>query len=503
MHDVDELVAVALGARGPARAPGARVAARAPTPPRRRRVGGGDRSSPLVPQPTTSRLSPARRPPRSKARSTQASGSTKRRALGVEAVERRAARRRGRPARGRCSAKPPGSSAGRAELLAQRLVAAAAAPALAARRVVVHDDAVAGARRPSTSAPTAVDLAGQLVAEHRRHLARDPRVADVRAAHPAREHAARRRRRGPGSGSGRLLDADLARRERARDPHASSAATDAVVGRRATPRSVTSAVTSSAGVTSKAGLRTAVPGSVVATAAERAHLVAVALLDLDARRRRAASGRSSRSGPATTNGMPAARGGQGQADRCRPCWRRRRWRRRGRSRRSTASTSPRRDQPGDRRRRRRARGARRRARAPRRSAARPAAAAASRRRAPCDAAARVQLEDHRERGAAAAGGQRAGVAVGERSARAPASRSAPCVGDRRRARRPPRRGCACASARAAAAIDAVPARQRRRADAVDGVGEVDGGRPRAERSSSQPRSSVPRPGRRATSIASP
>ena len=66
-------------------------------------------SRPLVPQPTTSRLSPACRPQRSNARSTQASGSTK------------VARSASRPSRTSssstrsagtrtCSAKPPGSS---------------------------------------------------------------------------------------------------------------------------------------------------------------------------------------------------------------------------------------------------------------------------------------------------------------------------------------------------------------------------------------------------------
>ena len=166
------------------------------------------------------------------------------------------------------------------EALAQRLVAAPAAPALAARRVVVHDDAIAHGDALDLGADRG-DLGRQLVAEHGRHLARDPRVEDVRAAHAARQHAADDVAAAR-LGVGRLLDADLARRQRARDPHASSAAIEAASGGRATPRSVTRAVTSAAGVTSNAGLRTAVPGSVVCAAAEGAHLVAVALLDRDA-----------------------------------------------------------------------------------------------------------------------------------------------------------------------------------------------------------------------------
>ena len=146
------------------------------------------------------------------------------------------------------------------EALAQRLVAAAAAPALAARRVVVHDDAIAHG--------DALDVVAdrELVAEDGRHLARDPRVEDVRAADAARQHAADDV--APARlGVRRLLDAHLARGQRARDPHANRAPMDAASGGRATPRSVTSAVMSAAGVTSKAGLRTPVAGSVVSVPA--------------------------------------------------------------------------------------------------------------------------------------------------------------------------------------------------------------------------------------------
>ena len=65
-------------------------------------------SRPLVPQPTTSRLSPARRPQRSKARSTQASGSTKvaRSASRPSRTSSSSTRSAGTRTR---SAKPPGS----------------------------------------------------------------------------------------------------------------------------------------------------------------------------------------------------------------------------------------------------------------------------------------------------------------------------------------------------------------------------------------------------------
>ena len=220
--------------RAPARAPGARDAARAPIPPRRRargrrrrRAGRSCRSR------RRAGCRRARRPQRSKARSTQASGSTK------------VARSASRPSRASssstrsagtrtCSAKPPGVQARRLEALAQRLVAAPAAPALAARRVVVHDDAVAHRDARDLRADRG-HLARQLVAEDGRHLARDPRLEDVRAADAAGQHAADDVA-GAGLGVRRLLDAHLARGERARDPHASSAAIERGVGRRARRR---------------------------------------------------------------------------------------------------------------------------------------------------------------------------------------------------------------------------------------------------------------------------
>ena len=55
-------------------------------------------------------------------------------------------------------------------------------------------------------------------------------------------------------------------------------------GARRTPRSVTIAVTSAAGVTSNAGLRAAAPSGAMRRAGERQHFVRVALLDRDARR---------------------------------------------------------------------------------------------------------------------------------------------------------------------------------------------------------------------------
>ena len=67
---------------------------------------------------------------------------------------------------------------------------------------------------------------------------------------------------GPGSGVGRLLDPDLARRERPGDPHGLQRGDRPRRPGSATPRSVTSAVTSAAGVTSNAGLRQRVPAPV-------------------------------------------------------------------------------------------------------------------------------------------------------------------------------------------------------------------------------------------------
>ena len=272
------------------------------------RVGGGDRPA--------GRWCPRRRRAgcrrraarqRSRARSTQASGSTN------------VARSASRPSSGEQLADEVGrhahvlgEAAGvqrrGAEPLAQRLVAAPAAPALAARRVVVDDDAVArrdavdARRRPrSTSAASSWPrTAGTLRA-----------TQASRTSEPQTPHASTRQTTSPAPalGVGRLLDAHLARRRRERATLIASSARDRTRRRaaRATPRSVTSAVTSSAGVTSKAGLRTGVPGERRAATPPNARTSSrVALLDLDAV---AVGQRGSIDdvGPATTNGMPAAR----------------------------------------------------------------------------------------------------------------------------------------------------------------------------------------------------
>ena len=206
----------------------------------------------------------------------------------------------------------------------------------------------------------------------------------------------------------------------------------------ATPRSVTSAVTSAAGVTSKAGLRTPVPGSVASTPANARtsspSRSSISMLS--------PSGRSASMvevGAATTNGMPAARGGQGQgigADLVGGVA----------VGRHAVGAHDRRvdlaaaDEPGH------------------RAVDHEIVAHAGARELPhgqaralqqrprlagedVDAAALVQLEDHRQRGPPPAGGQRTGVAV---RGDPPRTRRA----GRRRARRwrprrrPPRRGCA-------------------------------------------------------------
>ena len=116
---------------------------------------------------------------------------------------------------------------------------------------------VAGRRRARPRADRA-DRPDELVPEHRGQPGGDVPVGHVGRAHPAGEHLAddlaRTRLR-----VRRVLDPDVAGRERARHPHGRSVR-DAARG--STPRSVTSAVTSAAGVTSKAGLRVRVPGSV-------------------------------------------------------------------------------------------------------------------------------------------------------------------------------------------------------------------------------------------------
>ena len=151
MRDVDELVAVALGAQRERalQALGPRLAH--PHGVDRAGVRGGDRQQPArARRRRRAGCRPrAARSGRTRAGRTPAARRTWRaRCRGRRAA---AARRRGRPGRGRARRSRPGRRRGRAELLAQRLVAAAAAPALAARRVVVDDDAVA--RRDAASRP--------------------------------------------------------------------------------------------------------------------------------------------------------------------------------------------------------------------------------------------------------------------------------------------------------------------------------------------------------------
>ena len=213
---------------------GDRRAARAPRRPRPR--------APAPPRPRAARSSPrrrraarrrARRPARSKARRTQPSGSTN-----VPATGSRAPSASSSPTSGGAEphllGEPAGVERRRAKLLAQRLVAAPAAPALAARDVVVDDDAVADrdARHPR---PDRQHLADDLVAEHARQLARDVRLADVRAADAAREHAADDLAR-PRDRVGELLDDHLARGQRPRHPHAARLPPNGVAAARAPTR---------------------------------------------------------------------------------------------------------------------------------------------------------------------------------------------------------------------------------------------------------------------------
>src|SRR6185436_7002238 len=194
----------------------------------------------------------------------------------------------------------------RAELLAERLVPAAAAPALAARRVVVDDHAVAR-RHAAHARADLLDLGAQLVAEDGGDLARDPAVEDVRAADPARQHACDDLAVA-GARVGVVVDAHLAHADRARDPHrqASSSAMLAAVGGAATPRSVTSAVTSPAGVTSNAGLRTAVPGGATVTP-PKPRTSSAPRSSISIRSPSGSAASIDETGPAMTNGIPAAR----------------------------------------------------------------------------------------------------------------------------------------------------------------------------------------------------
>src|SRR3954451_22663357 len=206
-------------------------------------------SRPLAPAPTTSTASPGATPVRRWARRAQPSGSVNVASTGVHAVEREQLLDElclhAHVLREAAGVQPSG-----AEALAEGLVAAAATPAFAAGRVMVDGDAVARTHRGDAGADLD-DLARRLVAEHRGELAAHVEGLDVGAAGRAGEHAAHHLAR-PAPGVGRLLDDRLRLAERARDPHA-TAATVAVVTGRATPFSVTSAHTSSAGVTSNAG----------------------------------------------------------------------------------------------------------------------------------------------------------------------------------------------------------------------------------------------------------
>src|SRR6185503_2704645 len=187
-----------------------------------------------------------------------------------------------------------------------RLVAPAAAPALAAGRVVVDDDAVT--RRDTAHARAALlDLGAQLVPEDGGDLARDPAVEDVRAADPAREDARDDLARA-GARVGVVLDAHLAYADGARDTHrqASSAAMLAAVGGVATPRSVTSAVTRPAGVTSNAGLRTAVPGGATVMP-PKPSTSSAPRSSISMRSPSGSAASIDETGPAMTNGIPAAR----------------------------------------------------------------------------------------------------------------------------------------------------------------------------------------------------
>ena len=159
---------------------------------------------------------------------------------------------------------------------------------------------------PSTPAPTSTtsptgswpSTAGSL----RSHV-----PADVRA---AVAHASTRQTTSPGPavGVGHLLDPTVSStRERCARPSRHRRRASPRSPAAATPRSVTSAQTSSAGVTSNAGLRHGVPGTVSSAPPARAHLVGVALLDLDRVAGRRAAGRPTTTGPAATNGIPAAR----------------------------------------------------------------------------------------------------------------------------------------------------------------------------------------------------
>ena len=185
-----------------------------------------------------------------------------------------------------------------------------------------HDHAAVGVPGRRTSGAVAAEL------RRDRGSACDAGVWPAREVQVGREHVVAGRAQAlrhlaprPRAGAGHVDE---------HEPHATAATVSAVTGR-AAPRSVTSAHTSSAGVTSNAGLRQRRARDRQQRPAGARTSSRVALLDLDRRRRSRAAGR-----PRTTGRRPrtgsAPRGRRARARRCRPCWRRRRWRRRGRSR---------------------------------------------------------------------------------------------------------------------------------------------------------------------------
>ena len=172
---------------------------------------------------------------------------------------------------------PAGVQPRRAELRAQRLVAGAAGAAVAARRMVVDRDAVAGATLvtpapTSTTSPTGSwpSTAGSLRRTYQPWTS-EPHVAE----------ASTRQTTSPGPQAG--VRAVLDRRvesEGTRDSHA-TAATVAAVDRLGGAALGHERPDEPAGVTSNAGLRTVVPGTVSSAPGSRADLVGAALLDLD------------------------------------------------------------------------------------------------------------------------------------------------------------------------------------------------------------------------------
>ena len=313
-----------LGAREPLARRGSRTHT-ASTP---RACAAAMCSSPLQPAPTTSRLSPGRTPARSCARSAQPSGSVSVADHRVEAVERQQlvdelGLRSARTRRSR-----PGRAPVRAEALAQRLVAVPAAAALAARRVVVDRHAVAdrhAARRPRRPRPPRRPARGRAPPGSLRATYQptsEPQVAQASTRQTTSP--------GPQTGSGRSSIRVSSEASGEGDPHATLATVSAVTGRRDAalghqrPHEL-----GGRDVERRVAARRARDGQ--QRAAGRAHLVGVALLDLDRVAGRAAAGRSTTTARRPRTGRRPRRR-PARARRCRPCSPRRRWRPRGRSR---------------------------------------------------------------------------------------------------------------------------------------------------------------------------